>query len=105
VDWTYTTLNTTGSWWELDLSAIIDAGTKVVHFALTLKVGSVGIYVQFRKNGNVRAINIYQQRTQVANLFLHCDFLVACDTDLKVEYRFQNTFFTNLDLTVRGWFV
>jgi len=96
----FTTDNT---WNDLDLSSIVPVGAKAVLFRLILKDNATGSSMWFRENGNANTRNAAGMNTQVADVEIRGEIIVACDTDRVIEYKGSNLTFTQLDLTVRGW--
>jgi len=56
-----------------------------------------------RKNGNSNNENATYVTTQVANVIMRGEAIVACDSNRIVEYYASNTTWTAIGLTVRGW--
>ena len=93
------------TWCDLDLSSIVPAGAKAVVLKIEVKDGSLEQFVQFRKNGNSNIYANFLVYTQTANIRFAGQGIVPCDANRVIEYRTANTTFTNIDVTVLGWFV
>lgn len=102
-DYTEATLTTNGAWHDLDLSAICPQGTKAILIEMTIKDDANGNYIQLRPNGFTNSSNTSILRVQVANVFIDGDFIISCDTNRIIEYWATNTTFTNIYLTVKGY--
>lgn len=103
VDFETADFTTDNTWRDLDLSAIVPAGAKAVHFWTAIKDDAVSSDMRYRKNGNTSSVNMAQVTTQVANVTRNADITVACDTNRIIEYRGDNLTFTDIVLIVRGW--
>jgi len=93
------------SWHDLDLSAIVPAGAVAVVLKLQLKTGLPEKYIYFRKNGNVNNYNVSFLNTQVTNIWVGGDLIVAVDTARKVEYMATAYGWTAINLVVAGWWL
>ncbi len=98
-------LTTDGAWHDLDLSSIVPNGAIAVALRLSVKDGAVDSRVRFRKNGNSNTANVAQIRTQVIDLFINADLKVGCDSNRVIEYWASSLAFTNIDITVKGWWI
>jgi len=105
VDFTETSLTTDGTWRDLDLSAIVGAGAKAVLLSVRITDNQTATEFSFRKNGNSNTINISKLNTQVANLPFYLDVIVPLDANGKIEYMGSNTPFSDISITVRGWWI
>jgi len=90
-------------WHELDLSAIVPAGTVLVHCRVRLYADASKMVTEWKEWGNA-------QNKNVARVFAHAgsgdwgrSFWVACDTDRSIAYMIQTGSWTNIDFVVRGW--
>lgn len=90
-------------WHDLDLSNIIPKGAKLVHMRVRLASFSLA-GLQFRKRGNFNLINTSTMKIQVANIYYYEDFFISCDLNRKIQYLASDVLWTNLDMTIRGWF-
>jgi hypothetical protein len=102
-DYTEATLTTNGAWHDLNLGTICPVGTKAILIELTIKDDAIGSYLQLRPNGYVNASNTSIIRVQVANLFDDKDAIISCDSNRVIEYWASNTTFTNIYVTVKGY--
>ena len=103
VDFAVSGLTTDGAWHDLDLSKIIQDNTRAVLIAVSLKDDAAGSAISFRKNGNVNAFSMSTVTTQVANVEINADIIVACDGNKKIEYKASNLTFTTINIVVNGW--
>lgn len=104
-DYTVGDFITNENWQDLDISGKVGAGKRLVLVFLRLKDGSVNVIFAFRPNGNS---NTFQQSglvVQTANVAQEGDLLVETDANGKVEYWGTNTTFTNIDVTIKGYWV
>ena len=102
-DWDQTSLTTDGSWHDLDCSSIVPAGASIIHFVGWMEDNIAAAHFNMRKNGNSNAVNMSWAYTAVANGRVGFDFWVSCSEARVVEYRFYNTTWTFIRLTVAGW--
>lgn len=98
-------LTADGSFHDLDLSSIIDAGSKLVLLRVFLQDDAVQMSLIVRKNGNSNDRATNRIRTQVSNVGIQGIFLVSPDSSGLIEYRLSNTSFTTITINVLGWFV
>lgn len=92
-----------GSWYDLDLSGIVPAGTTVVLLQVRVNSATAGSWMQFRKNGNSNTSAVQAVKINASNGYNHGCLLVACDSSRVIEYWAHSTMATVL-LTVTGWF-
>jgi len=100
-----TPLTTDGTWRDLDLSSIVPAGAKLVLFIVYILDDAANSAFGIRKNGNSNAFNSGFCRTQVANIPNYIDMLVPCDTNRVVEYFATSLTWSDIGITVKGWWV
>ena len=91
------------TWRDLDLSSIVPAGAKTVLLLVIVKDDAVGSVFYIRENGNSNEYNKSGIKTMVVNESNMQDFIVACDSDRKVEYYATNTTWTAIAIAVKGW--
>lgn len=95
---------TDGNWYDLDLSSIVPAGVKAILLRISILDNLVNQVLFLRKNGNSNSINSMQLRTQVANQRIHnSEAVITPDTNRVIEYWASNTVWTEINLTVAGW--
>jgi hypothetical protein len=102
-DKTLVDLTTDGVYHDLDLSAIVPIGAKLILLRIFILDDAVASQLRFRKNGNSNGYNASYIKTQVANVELDADMLVSCDSSRIIEYITTNTTFTGIGITVAGW--
>ena len=105
VDFSVGDLTTDGNWHDLDLSAIVPVGTKAVHLRIQASDDVPDRSFHLRKKGSSNNLNSAQLRTQVANVSVHNDCVVSCDSNRVIEYKAANTVWTTLYVIVRGWYI
>lgn len=98
-------LITDGTWYDLDLSAIVPAGAKAVVLAVSVKDDVVGNNIQFRNNGNTDEFNKSVVAAYAANITSYADVIVACDAQRIIEYKGNDTVFVSISVTIKGWFI
>lgn len=96
---------TDGTWRDLDLSAIVPAGAIAVYLKMVLKDDAASSVMSFRENGNANAIESIAAGTQVANVNIYLNGIVACDANRVIEYMGTNTTFSTINVYVMGWWV
>jgi len=101
-DISHTSLTMNNNWYDLDLSGIVPAGTRVVNLRVTYKDGTVGAYIEFRKNGYSNAATASPFGVLVANVYHYGNAWVPCDTSQVIEYRLSEAF-TECYFTVIAW--
>lgn len=102
-DFTQATLTADGNWHDLDLSNIIPSRAKSVLLVCTIMDETANNTLYLRKKGNVNILNIINFTTQVANVFFRGDGIVACDKDRKIQYWLTAVPWTEIKITVKGW--
>ena len=90
---------------DLDLSAIVPAGAVAVVIRVFL-LGTAGQRIAFRKKGNVQEYNSSISRLQSAGIEFENEVLVFLDSNRIIEYVGHSAEgFTNINFSVRGWFL
>lgn len=90
-------------WHALDLSTIVPAGAVLVDFTVRVRATVVNNQFRLRKHGNVNETVRAIVSTQVANLHNFGDLTASCDSNRVVDYRATTLNWTNIDLSVKGW--
>ena len=94
-----------GNWHDLDLSAKIPIGTKLVVLVVWLQADSTTLTAAFRKNGNTQDYNV----SALAPPFddrLDCNTIVVePDENRVIEYRFTSGNWIGINIFVKGYFV
>ena len=101
-DWTEATLTADGAWHDLDLSSIIDEGTKAVQLTVEGYDDSLNA-IYFRKKGNANSVSKASWYNPIINQTHSQDLIVACDINGVIEYWMSAVVWTSLDITVKGW--
>lgn len=104
-DWTQATLTLDQNWYNLDLSTIIDVGTKLVTFRI-YQIGGEGGPTEFmmRTKGYVNEVNVSKSYGSPPFESVCELFAVSPDENRIVEYNGGGAL-TTLNVTVAGWFV
>jgi hypothetical protein len=105
VDFTLSSFTTDGDWHDLNLSSIVPANASFVKAAILINDGGVANNIRFRKKGNINNRVSPVITIQVASISMTVDFTVPCDSDRVIEYLASSTTWTNIKLTVQGWFI
>lgn len=92
-----------GAWHDLDLSAIVPAGSSAVVLKIKGQTTAAPGALVFRKNGNTGGETVSGLYTQVANVPTLASVFVALDAGRIVEYLASALTWTTLDLCVVGW--
>lgn len=104
-DFTQATLTQDNAWHDLDLSAIVPAGTRAVNLNLRGRHSSTGKELLFRANGNVNYHNASGLRTVVGSLYLYNEITIALDSNRIIEYKAMSPNWTNISISVKGWYL
>lgn len=88
---------------DLDLSSIVPVGTKAVKFRWQIMCGFTNQYLAIRKKGNVGAMNLFQAKTQEANVANMGDGEVYVNTDRKAEYKLSNVAWTHIRIVIASY--
>lgn len=102
MDVTQASLTMDNAWHDLDLSAIVGTGQKLIFLFISVQDGTVGAYFHLRKNGQSNANNISGVNIIVANQYHYLVAAVFCDTSGVIEYKASETF-SNINITIIGW--
>jgi hypothetical protein len=100
VDYTEASFTQDGAWHDLDLSAVLPAGTKMFWARVVVNADAAGKVFYLRKNGNTGSSDVHAIPTQVAGLTNQADVgPVGVDSSRVVEYMATNqSGFTWLDM-------
>jgi hypothetical protein len=105
-DFAWADVTADGTWRDLDLSGIVPVGTKAVSLYVWLSDNAVNSEIQFRKNGNSNEYAVQSTATQVANIIIRQNMIIACDTNRIIEYKITNGVSLVLfGIVVTGWFL
>lgn len=94
-----------GNWHDLDLSSIVPKGAKAVTLTVLIVVTETTKALRFRKKGNLNVPNISQMWNLVANLPYTADLIVACNSNRVIEYLVDPSTWTDIEITVKGWWL
>lgn len=98
-----TSMTLDGSWHDWDMSSVVPAGAKAVLLYMSFQDDAVGSDLAFQENGNVNGYNLDWREVLVANVTHRHTCVVACDANRVIEYKATNTTWTNISITIRGW--
>ena len=102
-DQTAGTLTTDATWNDWDMSSVVPSDAKAVSISVFTDTASVQASIFFRENGNTNAFNLQRVVHQVANIDGVATLIVACDSSQVIEYKASSITWTNLDITINGW--
>ena len=94
-----------GLWHDLDLSGIIDKGTKLVLIRMGIKCNAAGKWIKFRQKGYENNANVAMLFTQVSLKDFDADILVRPDINGVIQYCIEPDTWGSLTTVIRGWFV
>lgn len=94
-----------GSFHDLDLSGIIDAGAVLVLIHVVMLGDAADKEVTMLPTGNDSNYAAVQCQTQVANVRRDCQMWVEPDGDRKTRYKVESATWAQLSFTVQGWVV
>lgn len=104
-DWVVGDFTTDDAWHDLDVSSVVPAGASAIHFAFMVRDNLVGVYAGIRGKAHPSEWNRVFLLSQVANILIGIDCIVACDNPPVIQYKFSATAFTSIYLIVRGWWI
>lgn len=93
------------AWHTLDLSSIIPAGSRLVHFYCGIANSYAERTIHIMKNGNSNSRNIVRCRSQVAAKAIAFDCWVLCDDNGLIQYMTTSGGWTAINFAVRGWLI
>jgi len=93
-----------GTWYSLDLSAIIPVNSKLVLLKFMAICGSPNGYVGVRKNGAVDTLNIDTEKYLPTAGVAEFSLSVTPDNAGIIEYKIPGLPFPTLEMIVGGWF-
>ncbi|MCK5616725.1 hypothetical protein KAR91_83460 [Candidatus Pacearchaeota archaeon] len=94
-----------GNWHNLDLSSIVPAGAKAVLIRGVVEDNLIGIEFLLRSHETPSTHNVSAILTQVAFVGMALDMIVHLDSNRIVEYKATNTIWSEIGLTVGGWWL
>ncbi len=89
-------------WNELDLSAIVPAGVKLVHIEVVHRHSVPANWMKFKKLGYANDFNLVQFNTRVNGVDDWYDVWIEVDTDRKLGYK-AGASPTKFDVVIKGW--
>lgn len=103
-DWAIGDLTRDGAWHDLDCSAKIRAGAKLVRLRISIVHDSAGAVASFRKKGYTNNINIVEVATGEAGITCRCVRDIEVDSDGVAQYKFTANNWSSIALTILGDF-
>lgn len=104
-DITLASLLADNSWHDLDLSAIVPVGAKIIRLRLRTNPGtSSARLIYFRKNGNSNTYSITGVEHETEWHYKMTVVDVFCDSDRKIEYLVSGSMYL-LSIVVVGWYL
>lgn len=104
-DFTEATLTEDGNWYDMDLSAIVGAGVRLVLLKVDIVNTAAGQPGNLRTKGYTGNANIVTFFSVANNVHLCGDRWVLTDANGVIEYVFNATTWSQINIGVRGWFV
>ena len=98
-----TPMTTDGTYYDMDCSGVVPAGAKAIFLAVSMKDDATNSYIHVKEKGNTNEDNAGKLRTQAADVWMDGTLTVFCNGDRKLEYRTTNTTFTDINVTIMGW--
>ncbi len=103
-DFTAADLTIDDDWHDLDLSTVIPSGSTAVHLRHFVQSNNISARIRFRKKGHTGFANIADSQIQASTRPFPDDKIIGLDEDRFIQYRVFNTMYTNIFITVAGWF-
>ena len=91
------------TWHELDLSGIVDEGTKAIAFCITCRNTNPQRRAMFKKKGNVNVGSLSILYSQNANIYFGINCTCPLSTDGKIEYNLNAGGWNCFDFRTLGW--
>lgn len=104
-DFTEASLTEDGSWYDLDLSSIVGAGIRLVLLKIIIQNTAAEKPCYFRTKGYTGGANVSNFYSQAANAISASDRWVLTDSSGFIQYYFDASTWTSINITVRGWCV
>jgi len=92
-----------GTWYTLDLTAIIPSTARAVLIKTRLKSPAAGDRIRYRRKGNTNEINTCSCEALRANVTRRRMGIIAVNGAQEIEYNADNVGWTELEIIVRGW--
>lgn len=93
-----------GNWHDMDLSGIVGAGRRLVQIYAQCNTDGSPYYAGFRTKGHTGTQNRYLEYNVVGAKTMCFDTWIYTDANGFVQYRFQPTTWTIINIAIRGWF-
>lgn len=102
-DFTSTDFTDDGTWRTLGLTSIITTSAKAVLFDIDFKSANAFKHIQLRRYDNSNEFNHFDTMTIVGNQEKHAMAIVSVDNNRLIQYNIESATWTELNMTVRGW--
>lgn len=102
-DYTAASFTKDGAWHDLDLSALVPAGAKIVRLGGNVTDDVTGSVFKLRKKDSASEYTTSLIRTSVINLAADYEFAVECNANRVIQYWTSNVTWVAIYLTVLGW--
>jgi len=104
-DWELGDFTLNSSWHTLDMSSIIPTNARGVLLRGDCLCQAVGWGVHFKTKGNVNSPNMSAFAAQTADVGFQVDTVVIPNTNREIIYMGYANVFTQLEVTVGGWWL
>lgn len=94
-----------GAWHILDLSNIVPARARAVHFRLACISPTIGGLAYFRRAGNTNDINSAVCSSYAGSVSTDRSYIVALDSSRHIEYKVIVVDLLIFGFTIRGWWL
>lgn len=102
-DWITFDFPVAGTWYDLDLTAIVPEHAKAVLFRIVLRSTAAGNYCAVRRKGYTQNKVASYVDVSVANMYEREDIIVGIDTDRIVQAVKQQAQINAMLIVVKGW--
>jgi len=105
--WDFATgsFTTDDTWRDLDLSSIVPKNAKAVLLRILLRDDVIGSTIQLRKKGNSNDTNVVWFAEPYTDTYFSTDAICPISDNQKLQYKATNTTFTDLFLSIKGWWI
>ena len=103
-DYQSAALTKDSDWHDLDISAIVGKGQKLVMIRTYINDNAGGKKCQFKTKGYANDFNVSRCVTQAANKTNDKECWVYTDVNGVIEYYFDVATWNAINLLIRGWF-
>ena len=103
-DYESAALTKDGAWHDMNISAIVGKGQKLVLIRGYLNDNAGGKKGQLKTKGYTHDFNVARCVTQVANKTCESNLWVYTDANGVIQYYFDTATWNAINLNIRGWF-